>query len=119
MPNQYGFSKSQRLRNSEFQRVRLEGASLRGSILSLGYLRNAQAISKVRVGFITSKKVGDAVLRNRTRRRLREIFRKYQHELSPGTWVVTIASRRAGTASFRALEDEWLRLVRRASILAP
>jgi ribonuclease P protein component len=62
---------------------------------------------------------GGAVVRNRTRRRLREIFRKHQHEICGGVWVVTIASARAARETSHALEDEWLRLARRASILAP
>ncbi len=72
-----------------------------------------------RVGFITSRRVGNAVVRNRARRRLREIFRKHQHEISAGVWIVTISSARAARASFVALEDEWLHLIGRASILAP
>jgi ribonuclease P protein component len=49
---------------------------------------------------------------------LREIFRKHQHEICAGVWVVTIASARAARETSHALEDEWLRLARRASILA-
>src|SRR5438270_3956557 len=114
------FPKSRRLTlNSEFQRVRAKGSSLRGEILTLGVLKNAWPSSAARAGFVTSKRVGSAVARNQTRRRLREIFRKHQHELEPGIWIVTIASARAARASYSALEDEWLRLAHRASILAP
>jgi ribonuclease P protein component len=113
------FPKSSRLTlNSEFKRVRTEGSSVRGEMLALGFLKNAEPIPAARAGFITSRRVGGAVLRNRTRRRLREIFRKHQHEIRGGIWIVTIASARAARGSFRALEDEWLRLGRRASIFA-
>ena len=61
--------------------------------------------------------VGGAVVRNRVRRRLREIVRRHQHELRQGVWFVIIARYEAATASYDALEDEWLRLARRASIL--
>lgn len=70
-----------------------------------------------RAGFVTARRVGGAVVRNRVRRRLREIVRRHQHELQDGFWFVVIARREAATASSRALEDEWLRLARRASIL--
>jgi len=117
---QFRFPKSRRLTlNAEFQRVRTEGSSVRGETLTLGILKNAPPPSIARAGFVTSKRVGSAVVRNKARRRLREIFRKHQHELEPGTWIVTIASARAARASFSALEDEWLRLAHRASILAP
>src|SRR5947209_4276131 len=53
----------------------------------------------------------------RVRRRLREIVRQHQHDLRQDFWIVLIAKRDAANASYRALEDEWLRLARRASIL--
>jgi len=116
----FRFPKSRRLiLNTEFQRVRAEGSSVRGETLTLGFLENASLFSAARAGFVTSRRVGNAVARNQIRRRLREIFRKHQHELKPGIWIVTIASPRAARTSFSALEDEWLRLAHRASILAP
>lgn len=112
--------KSRRLAlNAEFQRVRVEGSSVRGETLTLGFLKNAEPSAPARAGFVTSKRVGIAVVRNRTRRRLREIFRKHQHQITAGVWIVTIASARAPRATFSVLEDEWLRLAGRASILAP
>jgi ribonuclease P protein component len=113
------FPKSKRLtRASEFARVRLEGRRVRGSLISLGIL-HLDVADKIRAGFVTSRKVGGAVARNRLRRQLREIVRKHQHQLRGGAWVVTIASPRAARASYGALAAEWLRLAERASILAP
>ena len=89
---------------------------MRGDTLRIGFLENVEPNAKAQAGFITPKRVGNAVVRNRTRRRLREIFRKHQHEIRDGIWIVTIASARATRETFRALEDEWLRLARRASI---
>jgi ribonuclease P protein component len=114
------FPKSRRLtRDSEFQRVRTEGKTMRGDTLIIGFLENAEPNATARAGFITPKRVGNAVVRNRTRRRMREIFRRHQDEVCGGIWIVTIASARAARGTFRALEDEWLRLARRASIFAP
>ena len=111
--------KSRRLTlDSEYRRVRTEGSSVHGGTLTLGVLKNAEPIAAVRAGFITSRRGGTAVVRNRTRRRLREIFRKHQHEISGGVWIVTIASAQAARETSQELEDEWLRLARRASILA-
>ena len=58
------------------------------------------------------------MVRNRVRRRLREIVRHHQHEILGGTWIVTIARAKAARVTYRQLEDEWLRLAKRASILA-
>ncbi|PYM03160.1 MAG: ribonuclease P protein component [Verrucomicrobia bacterium] len=119
MQKRLRFSKSRRLTlDLEFQRVRTEGSSVRGETLTLGVLKNAEPNAAARAGFITSRRVGSAVVRNRTRRRLREIFRKHQHKISGGVWIVTIATVGAARVTFPALEDEWLRLAERASILA-
>jgi ribonuclease P protein component len=72
-----------------------------------------------RAGFITSKHIGGAVVRNRVRRRLRDIVRTQQGRLRPGFWLVVIARPAAAGATHRQLKDEWLRLAERASILAP
>src|SRR5213078_4389831 len=96
MQKRLRFPKSRRLTlDSEFERVRTEGASVRGGTLTLGVLKNAEPKAPVRAGFITSRRVGGAVVRNRTRRRLREIFRKHQHKVRGGIWIVIIASTRA------------------------
>ena len=117
MEKRLRFPKSRRLtRDSEFRRVRAEGKTMRGDTLTIGFLENAEPNATARAGFITSKRVGNAVVRNRTRRRLREIFRKHQHKVRGGIWIVIIASTRAARQTFGALEDEWLRLARRASI---
>jgi ribonuclease P protein component len=118
MPPDRRLPRSRRLtRAVQFDHVRKEGRVTRGRFLSLGVLP-VNVMERVRVGFITSRKVGGAVVRNRIRRRLREIVRRHQQDLAGGAWIVTIASPRAASASYAALEDEWLRLAERASILA-
>jgi len=111
------FPKQRRLtRSSEFERVKRDGLVRRGKLLML----SAAAVENSglsRVGFITSRRLGSAVVRNRVRRRLREIVRRHQHDLRQDFWIVLVARHDAATASYRALEDEWLRLVKRASIL--
>ena len=70
-----------------------------------------------RVGLITSRRIGNAVMRNRVRRRLREIVRLCRPRLNDGFWIVLIARRPAALAEFKEIEREWLSLARRASIL--
>ena len=72
---------------------------------------------KFRVGLVTSRRLGGATVRNRVRRRLREIVRRNQHALKGGTWLVVIARPAAAQADSAALEEEWLRLARRAELL--
>jgi len=113
----FSFPKARRLTHcSEYESVEQKGLTQRGRLLML----NAMAVEDSgpwRAGFVTSGRLGGAVVRNRVRRRLREIVRRQQHGLRQGVWFVIIARHEAATASYGALEDEWLRLARRASIL--
>jgi ribonuclease P protein component len=113
------FGKTRRLtQTAEFARVRTEGQAQGGAFLVLGRL-DSGTDAPFRAGFVTSKRIGGAVVRNRVRRSLREIVRKHQHAVRRGIWLVVIARPAAARASYIALEDEWLRLAKRTSILAP
>ena len=114
----FAFPKSRRLTQSaEFAQVKKNGRVYRGRSVLLSILR-ANDATRFRAGFITSRALGSAVARNRVRRRLREIVRKHQREIVDGTWIVTIARAQAVGATYQELEVEWLRLAKRASILA-
>ena len=75
------FAKSQRLtRASEFERVKQEGCGQRGKLMLLAAL-SVQNAGASRAGFVTTRRLGNATVRNRVRRRLREIVRRHQHDL--------------------------------------
>jgi len=115
--SRFRFPATRRLKLSrDFTRVRTEGRSVRGGLLTLGVLPVTNE-THFRVGLVTSKRVGGAVVRNRVRRRMREIVRQHQHALGSGLWLVIIARPAAAEASFAKLENEWLCLLRRAGIL--
>jgi len=81
------FPKTRRLTHrSEFERVKWNGISQRGKLLMLNAMPMENS-GPWRAGFVTSGRVGGAVVRNRVRRRLREIVRRHQHELRQGVWV--------------------------------
>jgi ribonuclease P protein component len=118
MTRDFRFPKSRRLtRSADFERVKKEGRAERGRMLILSVLP-AQDRHHLRAGFVTSKRIGSAVVRNRVRRKLREIVRKHQPDVRENLWIVTIARPPAAGATSRELEDEWLRLAKRAFILA-
>ena len=100
----------------EFDLVRKEGHAVRGGLLMLSVLP-VDGEKRFRVGLITSRRVGEAVARNRVRRRLREIVRRNQQALKGGIWFVVIARRLAAQTDSAALEAEWLHLAQRAGIL--
>lgn len=69
-----------------------------------------------RAGFITSRRVGGAVERNRVRRRLREMVRTARPQLRDGRWLVLIARAAATRASWLEMQSEWLALAQRAAL---
>jgi ribonuclease P protein component len=85
-------------------------------MMVLGILKDGGA-AETRVGIVTSRKVGSAVIRNRVRRRLREVFRAMRPRLVPGLWLVIVAKQPAADAQLAALSGECAQLARRGGIL--
>ena len=77
--------------------------------------RNRTGIN--RVGITTGKKLGHAVVRNRTRRRLREIYRLNEERFLPGYDIVVVARSRAVQAPFDKLTAAYLSLAQKAGVL--
>ena len=70
-----------------------------------------------RVGITVSKKLGHAVVRNRVRRRLREVYRLNEHLITPGWDIVMVARSKAVGATFPALTNAYLTLAKKAGFL--
>ena len=70
-----------------------------------------------RVGITVSKKLGHAVVRNRVRRRLREIYRLNEQLFQPGWDIVVVARSKAVDAEFSQLTKSYLTLAKKAGIL--
>ena len=63
-------------------------------------------LDEARVGITVSRRVGNAVVRNRVRRRTREILRHHRALLCSGYDLVVVAFPRAATASFAVFSEE-------------
>lgn len=70
-----------------------------------------------RVGITVSKKLGKAVVRNRVRRRLREVYRLNEDRFLPGWDIVVVARSRSISANFGKLTNAYLSLAEKAGIL--
>ncbi len=70
-----------------------------------------------RVGVTVSKKLGGAVVRNRVRRRLREVYRLNESRFAPGWDIVVVARGRCVAAEFSKLTAAYLSLAEKAGIL--
>jgi ribonuclease P protein component len=113
------FPKSARLsRASEFARLRREGHSFHGKLIVLSVL-NVAPDTETRIGLITSRRVGGAVVRNRVRRRLREIIRAVRPQLRHGLHLVIVARAAAAKADFALLQADVLALAQRSAIFVP
>ncbi|HEY7342189.1 MAG TPA: ribonuclease P protein component [Ktedonobacterales bacterium] len=110
----------QRLRSPrDFQRVRAQGRRVSGAILLLGYAARSESDSAgpTRIGLSVSRRVGGAVVRNRVKRRLREVIRRKLTRIAPGYDLVITARPGAADARMETLEQEVAGLLARARLL--
>ena len=98
--------------NRQFSYVYRRGKKASCRELSLLYVRSKEK----RVGFSVSKKVGVAVVRNRTKRRLREAVRPLLPSMKSGLYVF-VARPVAAECSFQELESRVKYLLRKAEAM--
>ena len=70
-----------------------------------------------RIGITVGKKLGHAVVRNRARRRIREVYRLNEDRFQPGWDIVVVARSRAISAPFDQLTKSYLTAAGKAGIL--
>lgn len=108
------FSTSLKL-NHVFHRLYVKGDVCANRHLVLYARRNG--LNCNRVGITTGKKLGHAVVRNRVRRRLREVYRLNEARFRPGYDIVVVARHRAIDADFAALQADYLRAAKKLGLL--
>lgn len=110
----------QRLRSPrDFQRVRAQGRRVSGAVLLLGYAARSEPDNSglTRIGLSVSRRVGGAVVRNRVKRRLREVIRRQLARIAPGYDLVITARPGAADARMETLEQDVAVLLARARLL--
>src|ERR1044071_569736 len=104
------FPKSARLRKRpEFLKLSRTGKKFHSRNFVVIYQASERGSS--RLGVTVSGKVGNAIVRNRIKRYIREGFRRRRSELVPALDVLVIAKKSASDASFAQVEKElatWL-----------
>ena len=112
------FSRDQRLRLAwEFERTRREGQRLVKGCLILNW-RFSDDHKTSRLGVVTSKKIGNAVVRSRARRLLREVFRWHQHKLLPPVDIVLVARNSIAGKTCADVEHDFLNAAKQARVLS-
>lgn len=103
--------------HADFSRARQQGQAKGGAYLVLSVLAD-EALPHHKAAVIVTKKVGNAVTRNRLRRRIQHIMAKHLDSIDGKRYIVTILRWRAPEATFEQLEADWLKQARRLGILS-
>jgi ribonuclease P protein component len=107
MPSGAGekFPKTSRLRKRpEFQQLSRTGKTVHSP--NFVVISKANNKGESRLGITVSAKVGNAVVRNRIKRVVREFFRRHRRELTAGLDILVIARKSATGSSLRLVENE-------------
>lgn len=101
--------------NRDFRWLYSRGKSAVGACLAVYSRRGRQ--NALRLGITVSSKLGNAVRRNRVRRRIKEAYRLNEERFLPGHDIVIVARVRAQTAAFRAISDDLLKQAAKLGLL--
>ena len=101
--------------NGDFRRIYRRGRSAVSGGVVVYCLKNRKGMS--RLGVTVSTKLGHAVVRNRVRRRLRELYRLHKEELLPGYDLIVVARVRAVETDYQKLDRTYLRLLEQLDLL--
>jgi ribonuclease P protein component len=99
---------------SDVQRVWQEGRAFAHPLILLRVRPNN--LPYTRAAFVAGKKVGNAVIRNRAKRHLREALRPRFMQLAPGYDLVLIARGKIIEASFTEIEQAVTQVLQRAHL---
>ena len=100
------FAKDERLlARPDFKKVMTEGRKkVVDRTCTLFFLPNS--LGRKRLGIIASRKIGNAVNRNRAKRKIREIFRRHKHLGERDMDIVVISARKLVNLPYAILEQK-------------
>jgi ribonuclease P protein component len=111
------FPRNMRIKQSrDFARLRQEGQRLVKGCLIANW-QQLPSRSSARLGVITSSRIGNAVVRSRARRLLREVFRLHQNDLSQPVDLILIARPSIVGKQFSEVEQDFLATLRKTGLI--
>ena len=102
-------------KNHEFRRIYRRGKTAVGPGLVIYCQKNREGLS--RLGITVSTKLGKAVVRNRVRRQIREIYRLNRPTMKAGWDVIVVARMRAVNMGYWKLNQIYLHLLEQVDLL--
>jgi ribonuclease P protein component len=114
----FSFKYFERLhKRKDFDRIFRNGLRIENeSVKILAYGRDNCCIR--RLGIVTPKKIGTAVVRNKAKRRLREIFRTSKYSLKPSLDLIFVMKQGITSLDYVGLKKTVLDLVKRAELFS-
>ena len=103
--------------NHEFRRLYSKGKSAVSPYFVVYCRRTNRPLS--RLGITTGVKLGNAVKRNRARRRIRELYRTHEHRLLAGYDIVVVARTRAIYGRYAELKRSFVQQMKKLGLAAP
>jgi ribonuclease P protein component len=101
--------------NREFRKVYDNGKSLSNRFLVMFYIKNGLSFN--RIGFSTTKKLGNAIIRNRIKRLIKEAFRLNSENIDNGYDIIFLARIRSNTSNYKDIEKSVLNLLKRTKLM--
>ena len=103
--------------NRDFRYLYRKGASIAAGYLVIYYKKTSKKENIL--GITVTKKLGNAVMRNRVRRLIKECYRLRESEMSFGYNIVIVARNRAVGADFAAIRGDMNYLLKKSGIIPP
>jgi ribonuclease P protein component len=114
--NYVGFTKKQRVKAALlFQKIYKSGRSVVDSYGVFYILPSTDGQGKI--GLAVGKRIGNAVIRNRVKRLMREVYRTNQEKLSKPVYIIWVARQRLANADLPTFERVFNRLAAKAGLL--
>ena len=101
--------------NYLFRRIYRKGASAVEPCMVVYCQKNRNG--QTRLGVTVSTKLGKAVIRNRCRRQMRELWRLHKGEITPGYDVIIVVRHRAVRTPYRVMEQQYLEALKTLHLL--
>ena len=102
-------------KNHLFRQLYTKGKTLQSPLLVVAYRKTKSG--RIRMGITASKKIGNAVARNRARRVIKEAYRLLEDQLIPGWDLVFIARSKTTRVKMQAVQREMHRQLIHAGMI--